>query len=744
MSSTISIAHISDLHFPHWGDRTYDNLKKYLKDKKPHLILVTGDLTEHPWPRLHRKVRDRLVELVDACNAGEPPRNTMLAVVPGNHDYAVYGNITFLTSPISFRSYFKPYHQEFFEMSSDDGQFKALFFCFNSNPLIAKFAKGAVSRRQLNKFRQRVAGLRGKDPDGFDAAYKIAVLHHHPLPIPHSEALEEFNILTNAGTVLRVLAQCKINLILHGHKHDLVISSVNMGTAYAANQGAAFSATRRMFVVASGSTLKEGETENTCNLIILRKALPAEVTPVGAYPDEDFREKETTLLPSLDDFINEQFIAERRRLGYEVAVFDKRISINSEGDSFTHCRLENLKVLDVQNFRKYKATEIDPFTLVTLTGRIPAIQPIKSSDHDQPQLDDQQQDKTRRKVTGKLNLPDEIEANQTLGPLEYKYRILNGWALNAEEFRRKYSDKSNDTASEEEWIITPRLTQLLKLTIQLPDKCVPVRQPTLSVYAPVGNGFAPDPEAGLCKYYRSALNYDARSNTITLTLKKPLLKYKYVVHWLLPKSDQNVHATKYKSEAQELSKRLLSPAPNIKAEVLELMKDIEFLICDENEGLNIPDTQDIDVSLAIALDEPNKIPLLKVVADNLDNSQAENLSIEIGDGYAGRAFKLNEANFYQDSGDGRRDLKEMYVPFGRVHDHKVLYCIPLRHPADETIVVGVLTVGSGQGYSNLVPTPSNDDKQIMNKIIDIVDPFVVLSLSDLCGKILSVPQQKQQ
>lgn len=727
MSSKITIAHISDLHYPYWEENTFTRLKNYLQSKNPHLILVTGDLADQPWPWLHRKVRDRLLELREACNNGRSDYPTRLAVVPGNHDYAILGNWNLGTSLLwrySFRWHFKEYREYCFEIAGDG--FKTIFFCFNSNPLVARWAKGVVSGGQLRRFQKKIAELQqGKE---FNAAYKIAVLHHHPLPIPHSEKLERFLILKNAGEVLRIFAQCKIDLILHGHKHDSAISSVNMGTAYASNQGSAFSVPRRIFIVASGSTLKAGLPENTCNIITISRTSQAEVVPVGAWPGTEFKEKEAVLLPSRHDFIREHHISARSRLGYEIDLFEKKIEINPEGDGFTHTKMMGLKIIDLQNYRIHKKEEIDPFELQTLTGRIVPDQPIKSSTQGQPQVLKQE---SPRAVKGSLNLPETIDTNNPID-IEFKFWTVNAWALNAEEFKRKYSSEFGSVAFEEEWIIPSRPTKVFKLIIQLPRKCKPPYPPELSISAPAGDGFSPEPEAGLKRYYRTALNYNEKSNTITLLLKKPLMKYKYVVRWLLPDSGRKTNL-KYEGETQELIAHLLQPNPEIK----ELLKDTEFLLSEE---FQIPDNQDIDVSLAIPCEEPGKVPFLKVIADNQDESDVENLPVEIGDGLAGRAFKLNEANFYQEL-DGKKDPKKMYVPFGRIRSNKFLYCIPLRHPMDQNAVIGVLAIGSHQGFSNLIPAEKNGEQEILKKMIDIVRTFVVLSLSALCGNILSVPSE---
>jgi predicted MPP superfamily phosphohydrolase len=738
MNSQLVIAHISDLHYPHWDEGTFLNLKNYLRSKEPNLILVTGDLVDQPWPKNHANVRARLLDLVRECDGQSRKGSTKLAVVPGNHDYAIFGNWNLGTSPFwifSFRRCFKSYNDPFFEYSADG--LNVLFFCLNSNPLVAKWARGLVSRRQLKSLEAKVNELRGKDSEKFDSAYKIAILHHHPLPIPHSEELEQFLILKNAGEVLRVFAQCKINLVLHGHKHDSVVSSINLGTAYAANLDPGYSTTRRIFVVASGSTLKKSDRENTCNIITIRKPYQAEVLPVGAWPGSEFVEKTVVLLPSWDDYVQERYQAESRRLGYEIDEIKKHMVIDDEGDGYTRADLIGIRVNNQRVYQKMKDPQIDPFSVYTETGRIQVLPPDNPGQRAPEILSEEP-----RRIRGKLGLPDHIDPKD---PLSINFRVitLNAWALNEEEFRRKYFDRFGPQAFEEEWYVATRPVRSFHQVIQLPQKCKPSKTPELRVYAPVSEGitdeqkaFADKPEEALKEYYRAALIYDERRNTITLNLKQPLIGYKYAVHWLLPPASARAMNQKYVGETDEFMARVNNSPGNVDIENVVLAA--ELLV---REELRAKIGESIDVSLAVATQEPNATAFLRVVADNQGASIVSSLELEVGDGLAGRAYRLNELIFYEDKAV-TKNPKHVYVPFGRVHYHKVLCAIPLRHPIEPELVIGVLTVGSPNGFSSLIPTPTNPEASIIKSLVDIAQGYVVKSLDEKVGHLLSWPDSE--
>ncbi|MGB9180234.1 MAG: metallophosphoesterase [Pyrinomonadaceae bacterium] len=742
MNTEVVLAHISDLHFPHWRDSTLQNLKDYLKRKRPLLILVTGDLTDNPFPWQQRRLKHRLDELVESCRDGAA-RQPHLVVVPGNHDYAVLGNWNFGLSPLprtTFRHIFRDYRRRFIEITA--GDLTIYVFCFNSNPYIARWAKGAISRRQLKWFEKKTHALRNANKEKFESAYKIAILHHHPLPIPFSEELEKFLILKNAGELLRLLAQCKINLVLHGHKHESVISSVNMGTSYGA--------TRKLFVVASGTTLKRGDGKNTCNLITIRHRGQAEVTPAVAQPDEEFLDKETVLLPPWDDYIREQYAFQQERVGYEIDEYIKEIEIDDEGDSVSEMKINGLRVTDLQKFRNHR-DEASAFHLYTETGRLvpevefqksnPALQPIKG------EVDDLY-------IRGSWGLPYSPDLQSSYA-VEVKYLTLNAWAMNTEEFERKYSPDPGER-QEEEWFICMAPIKVFRQVIYFPSGWKPEGKPSLRIYSSTdGEQFSAESEAWLEKHHANALSYNDKSNTITLIIQKPLYGFKYVVGWFLPQ----LKTLPDPATAVELHKRrvgiLIERMNETPGELDDFMKVLMEIVCSDlvdvlADGLDGEGkgklkekikSEPIDISIAIpARNTDEDRPLLEIIAYNLDREGIKSFKFPVGEGVAGRAYKLNGVRTYLRRTGPKRLVKEdfIYIPFGESNDHSVIYSVPLRHPKNRDLLIGVLTVGSRSSISRLIPTEDHTLEKISKTLIDITAAYVVKRLSDLYGNILEI------
>ena len=84
--AAIRIVHLSDIHFgTSFDNHAWAAVTDHVKLFAPHLIVVTGDLVDHPIVDLLNRAKVELELLAMECSAG-------LHVVPGNHDVFHYGN----------------------------------------------------------------------------------------------------------------------------------------------------------------------------------------------------------------------------------------------------------------------------------------------------------------------------------------------------------------------------------------------------------------------------------------------------------------------------------------------------------------------------------------------------------------------------------------------------------------------------------------------------------------------------
>lgn len=285
----IHIAHLSDLHFgAHFSPAMWGEVERQVIRFEPDLIIVSGDLVDHPSPEhllaakcalhaLSQKARQH------SANIGSG-RAAELVVVPGNHDVFETGlaffqkrlrwfervfhsndtnraernlerrmgggplgftercrDCTSLPSNILKRLKLRAEWQGYDKLLPDPEVLKrpkhvyrpaapVLLALLDSNPTRkgADFATGVVSREQLFTL--------GGELQGVSEPYlaRIAVVHHHVLPIAFAGGpgarREPMMVLRNAGAVLQVLADHKFDLILHGHWHTPQFARLSLGT----------------------------------------------------------------------------------------------------------------------------------------------------------------------------------------------------------------------------------------------------------------------------------------------------------------------------------------------------------------------------------------------------------------------------------------------------------------------------------------------------------------------------------
>jgi len=177
-----TLAHISDLHFGRVDDVALDALRQRLRSLAPHLVVVSGDLTQRAKPEQFRQARDYLETL------GGPR-----LVVPGNHDVPLYNPFMRFFRPLArYRRYISADPEPAFM----DGEI-AVVGVNSARSFV--FKGGRIHERQLERVRKIFAGLG-------DAVTKILVAHH-----PFEEHLLD----------------CGADVVLAGHLHASNIAGVS-------------------------------------------------------------------------------------------------------------------------------------------------------------------------------------------------------------------------------------------------------------------------------------------------------------------------------------------------------------------------------------------------------------------------------------------------------------------------------------------------------------------------------------
>ncbi len=271
------ILHISDIHFgANFDTSAWEYLKALARREAPDLIACTGDLVDHGSLFVLAAAKIEL-ELLCAA-AGE---HVTLRCVPGNHDCGPFGivNLTFLANnflavfgpeamqlpkcmpsyiryrrhhsliQLALRGYFTIwlYARKLrvatvrwwsktslyaFPITRNDDPKEVVLIHLDSNHT-SFLASGSVNPASISKLKAELLNLR--DEEGARSfAPRIALMHHHALPIPEASikegltSFEPFLVLRNAGFVLRELNRCDVDLILALCRFEWNLTSAHM------------------------------------------------------------------------------------------------------------------------------------------------------------------------------------------------------------------------------------------------------------------------------------------------------------------------------------------------------------------------------------------------------------------------------------------------------------------------------------------------------------------------------------
>ncbi|MBC7419192.1 MAG: metallophosphoesterase [Bdellovibrio sp.] len=192
----IRIAHLSDPHFGANLPEVVNALTHDLKELKPDLIILSGDITQ----RARYNQFTAAEKFVDGLNKFQ------WAIVPGNHDIPLINIFSRLFTP--YRN-FKRVFRDLLEKKITIEQVEV--FTLNSTSRF-RHVQGELNANQIKKI---INGIQKK------TGVRIACFHH-PMDCP--KRVDEKNLLRNRDEAMRVFAKTEVDLILGGHIHDPYVS----------------------------------------------------------------------------------------------------------------------------------------------------------------------------------------------------------------------------------------------------------------------------------------------------------------------------------------------------------------------------------------------------------------------------------------------------------------------------------------------------------------------------------------
>jgi hypothetical protein len=350
----------------------------------------------------------------------------------------------------------------------------------------------------------------------------------------------------------------------------------------------------------------------------------------------------------------------------------------------------------------------------------------------------------------KLDLSPDDEAAYSFG---FEYWTLNSWALDTGQWDRKYQHKKDmPLHAEEAYFDFTRPIKRFRAEIQLPDNSRVKEEPELIIRAffldNKGETHLSNPIKGIESYLNTSLTFSPERNVMLLAIDKPLCGYRYTIRWYLPEPSRMEKGEDYRLEVGDLITELWERR-NLRQMFKPKMMAVDELIrrlFEDKLGKIIRPAETIDVMLAIPVPEEDQMneqaASLEFISSNLDNHPILGKRLEIGDGTAGRAFKMNKIHEYRaDRVDNDDPKSNIYVPMAD-YVHQVLYAIPLVHPMNKHQVIGILSIGSKKRNSGLLPKQHADEAEQKKRAIlmlQIAKDYLLPSLEKECGVELSRP-----
>ncbi len=267
---------LSDLHFAkgehrhvhgfaYQGEATayqfnlHQEIERVLEDHKVLLdvegVLLSGDITWKADPEEYREARTFIRELI--AKAGKTDQAARVALCPGNHDIRFSDEPWRKGHPIDVasepaRAAYSSFYETLFEIEPNrhlsmgrrfllGGAIPVEIVCLNSSVLGQEEGvfqgHGFIGEDQLRHAAREAGWEIHRDVSDADLprAVRIAVVHHHLLPVIHQLQPERggghsYSTPLDAERLASWIVEHRVDLVLHGHMHEPFCVEINRGT----------------------------------------------------------------------------------------------------------------------------------------------------------------------------------------------------------------------------------------------------------------------------------------------------------------------------------------------------------------------------------------------------------------------------------------------------------------------------------------------------------------------------------
>ena len=187
-----TVVQLSDLHFGRVDAQLLEPLKRRVEALAPHVLVVSGDLTQRAKPHEFREAREYLETL---------PKPQI--VVPGNHDVPLYNVFQRFVTPLTK---YKRYITTDLEPEYFDEEI-AVVGINTARSLV--FKGGRINEEQVEAVRAKLCTI--------DERVTKIVVSHHPFDLP--QHWDEDHIAGRSAQAMEMFSRCGADILLAGHVH---------------------------------------------------------------------------------------------------------------------------------------------------------------------------------------------------------------------------------------------------------------------------------------------------------------------------------------------------------------------------------------------------------------------------------------------------------------------------------------------------------------------------------------------
>jgi hypothetical protein len=618
---------------------------------------------------------------------------TRLAVVPGNHDYRVKGVLSphsryrplerakqrLLTPHYDlfykhFGHYFEPrFHAEL----------RCCVFTFDSNTADfgLNFASGRITDSDFVDFSTKCNEWSRENVDQWATCAKIALVHHHPMPIADTELKGKFiesdayHLLKNSGLFMTELVNQGIDLILHGHKHYPAFSQAKFPK---------HDDTSHIFsVIAAGSASMHGQPYSSYNLITIfdngRISLERRVRKTSTYTRG---ERHPELLP-YDQTRRVLFDRLARDLKFKVAKYTRIDSIKSgSGDDEI-----------TEYYRGMRTTSGDPVTSVNFYF-ISSSGFVSKPTFDSPTHQVLWRRDPNKPGKGQASFDPPISD----GPLDFtcKVNILNAMHFNQQD---RLAVTNDEEPNESSYLKIADACDLFVFKVAFPGSFSP-RRPTVHVL-----DLEKERDQREEDYALSRFTSFTDDNTAVLIIDHPLPRYTYKIVWGLPETeDEELNLSDAdRLLRNEIQKRLLDlRATQNQSTLQNILGNLRTTINEATANLRPIGANDLEVILHV-YDRNSKglVCIGALAAPDVQNRLLPTV-LKVGVSTIGQAYRRREHMEWV-SGENKGDDDASFLDFDPLPvPHSCVLSLPLLYPLNTGAKVGVVTLASRDNTAPMI------------------------------------------